>query len=73
MIAPETDGFKVFSTWNHQGAIVFGRSCDPSKLGKFDAVSDPGAPTPGPKGRASRAKDVTADARKAARNRWQNR
>jgi hypothetical protein len=71
MVAPETDGFKVLSTWNHQGMIVHKRPRDPAQFGELDTVSDPG--TSGRKNGASRAKGMTADERKSARNRWHNR
>jgi hypothetical protein len=72
MTTPETDGFKVLAAWNHQGMIVLRRSRDPAQFAKLDTVSDPG--TVDRKGGASgtHAKSMTADARKAARNRWQN-
>jgi hypothetical protein len=71
MTTPETDGFKVLAAWNHQGMIVFRRYRNPAQFTKLDTVPDPG--TSGRKGGASRAKSMTADARKAARKRWQNR
>lgn len=67
MTALETDGFKVLAVWSHQGAIVLRRSRDLTQFAKPDAVSNPG------KGVASRSKCMTADKRKAARNRWQIR
>ena len=71
MATPETDGFKVLATWNHQGMIVHRRSCDPVQFAALDTVSPPGKL--GRKGGASRAKSLTAAERKAARDRWQNR
>jgi hypothetical protein len=71
-MVPETDGFKVLATWNHQGMIVqHGRSRDPAQFAELETISAPGAL--GRKGGASRAKRMTTDERKAARNRWQNR
>jgi hypothetical protein len=42
MITPETDGFKVFAAWNHQGMILRRRSRAPAQLAKLDTVLDPG-------------------------------
>jgi len=71
MTTPTTDGFKVLATWNHQGKMEFRRSRKPAKFAKLDTVSDPN--TLGRKGGTPRAKSMTADARKAARDRWKNR
>jgi hypothetical protein len=71
MTTPETDGFKVLAAWNHHGMILFRRSRNPAQFDKLDTVSNPGRL--GRKGGASRAKSTTADTRKAARDRWQNR
>jgi hypothetical protein len=67
MTTLETDGFKVLAAWSHQGAIVLNRSRELAQVAKLDTVSNPG------KGVVSRAKSTTADERKAARKRWQNR
>jgi hypothetical protein len=67
MVTQETDGFKVLTTWNHHGTIVHRRSPDPAQFVELGSTSDPG--TFGRKGGPS----MTADERKAARNRWQNR
>jgi hypothetical protein len=71
MVTPETDGFKVLATWNHQGMIVHRGPRGPAQFAELETVSDPS--TLGRKGGASRAKSLTADERKAARNYWQNR
>lgn len=67
MTTLETDGFKALAAWSHQGAIVLRRSRDLAQFAKLDTVSNPS------KGVVSRAKSMTADERKAARKRWQNR
>lgn len=67
MTALETDGFKVLAAWSHQGAIVLKRSRDLAQFAKLDTTSNPG------KDVVSRVKHMTADERKAARKRWQNR
>jgi hypothetical protein len=69
MVTRETDGFKVFATWNHQGMIANRRSSEPAQCTELDTVLDPA--TVGRKGGAFRA--MTADEREAARNRSQNR
>jgi hypothetical protein len=71
MVTQETDGFKVLTTWNHHGMIVHRRSPDPAQFVELGTTSDPG--TLGRKGGPSLGKSMTADERKAARNRWQNR
>jgi hypothetical protein len=67
MTTLETDGFKVFAAWSHQGAIVLWRSRDLARFAKLDTASNQG------KGIVSRAKSMTADERRAARKRWHNR
>jgi hypothetical protein len=67
MTTLETDGFKVLAAWSHQDAIVLRRSRDLARFAKLDTASNQG------KGIVSRAKSMTADERKAARKRWQNR
>jgi hypothetical protein len=67
MTALETDGFKVLAAWNHQGAIVLRSSRDLAQFAKRDTASN------SRKGVVSRAKSLTADERRAARKRWQNR
>jgi hypothetical protein len=72
MITPKTDGFKVLATWNHHGMIVHSRYLDPAQFVEFGTASDhPG--TLGRKSRPSLSKSMTADERKVARDRWQNR
>jgi hypothetical protein len=71
MITLETDGFRVFATWCHQGMVAPRHSCHPAQFANFDYISDPNAL--GPKADAPPKKSMTAAERKAARNRWQNR
>jgi hypothetical protein len=56
MITADTDGFKVFAAWNHQGMILPRCSRAPAQLAKFDTVSDPGASALGRKDGAACAK-----------------
>jgi hypothetical protein len=72
MVTPETDGFKVLATWNHHGMIVHRHCPDPAQFVELGTAPDPG--TLGRKSRRpSLGKSMTADERKVARNRWQNR